>query len=113
MACYKITNTSISGSSLILDVPYSSLTVKNGERACFVIQGEFPVSTTLLSVYFNIGGTNIPLYDMLGNVLYSDQIRPCVCIPGIWGTNPIHFKLCACVEGRSQATDATVTIPEA
>lgn len=110
MACYKITSITTTGGSLKLVIP-RNLTVKNGERACFCICATIPASTTVLPVYFNINGTLVPLYDMLGNALYSDQIRAQVRIPGVWGTNPNHFKLCACVEGRSQATATQVTIP--
>lgn len=111
MACYKITSVTASGTELTLNISSSSITVKNGERACFIICTTLPVSTTVLPVVFNIGGTNVPLYDLLGNTLYSDQLCTGVLIPGVWGTNPNHFKLCSCVNGRSQATACTTTIP--
>lgn len=111
MACYKISTINTPGATLNLVVPKSSITVRNGERACFCISTDIPASTTVLPVYFEINGATVPLYDLLGNTLYSDQIRCGVTIPGVWGTNPNHFKLCACVEGRSQATTPAVTIP--
>lgn len=111
MACYKITTVTISGGSLNLTIPKSPITVRNGERASFIICATIPASTAVLPVYFGTGGTLVPLYDMLGNTLYSDQISAGIRIPGVWGTNPNHFKLCACVEGRSQATVCQVTIP--
>lgn len=111
MACYKISTINTPGATLNLVIPKDSITVRNGERACFYIAAEIPASTTVLPVYFEINGTTVPLYDMLGNVLYSDQIRCGVTIPGVWGTNPQHFKLCACVEGRSQSTEAVITLP--
>ena len=111
MACYKINTINAPGATLNLVIPKSSLTVRNGERACFCIATEIPASTTVLPVYFEINGATVPLYDLLGNTLYSDQIRCGVMIPGVWGTNPVHFKLCSCVEGRSQATEAAATLP--
>lgn len=112
MACYKISTINTPGATLNLVIPKEVLTVRNGERACFCITAEIPASTTVLPVFFEINGATAPLYDLLGNTLYSDQIRCGVVIPGVWGTNPIHFKLCSCVEGRSQATEATTTLPE-
>lgn len=111
MACYKISTINTPGASLNLVIPKSSLTIRNGERACFFIAASIPASTTVLPVYFEIDGATVPLYDLLGNTLYSDQIRCGVTIPGVWGTNPTHFKLCSCVEGRSQATEASITLP--
>lgn len=113
MACYKITTVTATGGNLVLTVPSSPVTVKNGERACFIICASLPTSTSVLPVVFSIGGTNVPLYDLLGNTLYSDQLCTGVLIPGVWGTNPNHFKLCSCVNGRSQATACTATIPAA
>lgn len=111
MACYKISTINTPGATLNLVIPKDSITVRNGERACFYIAAEIPASTTVLPVYFEINGATVPLYDLLGNTLYSDQIRKGVTIPGVWGTNPEHFKLCSCVEGRSQATEAIITLP--
>ena len=112
MACYKISTINTPGTTLNLVIPKSPITVRNGERACFCIVTNIPASTTVLPVYFEINGATVPLYDLLGNTLYSDQIRCGVTIPGVWGTNPHHFKLCACVDGRSQSTNPVVTIPE-
>lgn len=112
MACYKISTINAPGATLNLVIPKNSITVRNGERSCFYIAAEIPASTTVLPVYFEINGATVPLYDLLGNTLYSDQIRCGCTIPGVWGTNPTHFKLCACVDGRSRATEATITLPE-
>lgn len=110
MACYKISTINTPGSTLSLVVPKTTLTVKNGERACFKIVAAIPATTEVLPVYLQIGETTVPLMDMLGNTLYSDQLMTGVCIPGVWGTNPNHFKLCSCVNGRSMATNASVTL---
>lgn len=112
MACYKITHVEPTHCALELALPRSPITVKNGERACFIVCATIPATSRVIPVVFDVDGTQVPLYDMLGNTLHSDQIRTHVRIPGVWGTNPIHFKLCACVEGRSQTTPACVTIPE-
>lgn len=111
MACYKITSVTNTGSALNLALPQPSMIIKNGERACFVVCPCLPASTTVVPVNFTIGSTTVPLYDMLGNQLYSDQLSTQVRIPGVWGTNPLHFKLCSCVKGRSQGTPCTATIP--
>lgn len=113
MACYKISTINTPGATLNLVIPKNSLTVRNGERACFCIATQIPASTTVLPVYFEVNGATVPLYDLLGNTLYSDQIRCGMTIPGVWGTNPVHFKLCSCVEGRSQATAVSTTLPTA
>lgn len=111
MPCYKITTVSNTGSALNLSLPQTTLTVKNGQRACFIVCAELPASNTVVPVNFTTGSTTIPLYDMLGNRLYSDQLCTGIRIPGVWGTNPTHFKLCSCVNGRSQATAQTITLP--
>lgn len=113
MACYKISTINTPGATLNLVIPKGSLTIRNGERACFCLATDVPASTSVLPVYFEIGGATVPLYDLLGNTLYADQISCGKVIPGVWGTNPLHFKLCSCVEGRSQATEASATIPAA
>lgn len=110
MACYNITSVTASGTDLTLTLPISALTIKNGQRACFKICTSLPTGTTILPVVFQIGTTTVPIMDMLGNTLYSDQLKTCTCIPGVWGTNPNHFKLCACVNGKSAATACTATL---
>ena len=110
MACYNITSVTTSGTDLTLTLPVTALTIKNGQRACFKICTSLPTGTTILPVLFQVGTTTVPLMDMLGNTLYSDQLKTCECIPGVWGTNPVHFKLCACVRGKSAATNRTATL---
>lgn len=111
MTYYRITSITTSGGNLLLNLPTSSLTFRNGERSCIVLCGSAPAGTTVLPVYLAVGTNTVPVYDMLGNQLYSDQLIYRTAIPGVWGTNPNHFKLCACVDGRSQATATEVTIP--
>lgn len=110
MACYKISAINTPGSTLNLVIPKTSLTVKNGERACFKITTALPATTTAMPVYFQVGKGTAPLLDMLGNTLYSDQLMTGVCVPGVWGTNPKHFKLCSCVNGRSMSTSASIAV---
>lgn len=111
MACFKIASIASSGGNLLLNLPVDTLTFRNGERSCIVLCSDIPASTTVLPVYLAVGTNTVPVYDMLGNQLYSDQLATRTAIPGVWGTNPNHFKLCACVNGRSQATAPSVTIP--
>ena len=54
----------------------------------------------------------MPVQDMIGNTLQSDQIKCKTLYTGVWGTNPTHFRLVVCTL-RSQATNKTVALDEA
>ena len=78
----------------------------------FCIGVDLPVTTSVVPVFLSIGGTEVPVQDMIGNTLQSDQIKCKTLYTGVWDTNPTHFRLVVCTL-RSQATNKTVALDEA
>lgn len=110
--CYKVTGVTATATELTLNTAVTGLSVCNGSRGCICLKDvELPSSTSILPVALQINGINITLLDNLGNTLQSDQIKCVKCLPGTWGTNTLHFKICA-PRPRSQATPMSI-IPEA
>lgn len=105
----RVTSAEITGGTLVLTTGLTNKVIRNGGRNIICICTDIPTSTTIVPVEIVINGENIPMQDVLGNTLQSDQIGSRCAYPGVWGTNPIHFKLCACAP-RSQATPRT-TVP--
>ena len=105
----KITSATITGGTLLLSTGLTGKTIRNGGRSNLCICTDLPVSTTVVPVEIVINDTNIPMQDVLGNTLQSDQITSRCAFPGVWGTQPLHFKLCNCLR-RSVAT-AEETVP--
>lgn len=112
MACYKISTINTPGATLNLVIPKSSITVRNGERACFCIAASIPASTSVLPVYFEINGATVPLYDLLGNTLYSDQIRRGVTIPGVWAPTPRTSSCAPVLKVRAKLLQAASPCPQ-
>lgn len=99
----KVTGAEIVTGTLLLSTDLTGKTIRNGGRSNLCICTDLPVSTTVVPVEITINGVNIPMQDVLGNTLQSDQITSRCAFPGIWGTQPLHFKLCNCLR-RSVAT---------
>jgi hypothetical protein len=87
---------------------YSINEVDNGERFILTLPVDLPAMTTIVPVYVSIkiNGTQtyIPIQDIMGNNLMSDQLRyfpetgSCRCnMRGVarlvYGANPAHFKV--------------------
>lgn len=104
----RVTSAEITGGTLVLATGLTNKVIRNGSKNIICVCVDIPSSTTIVPVEIVINDTNIPLQDVLGNTLQSDQIGSRCCYVGVWGTNPLHFKLCACTS-RSQATARTVT----
>ena len=103
----QVTAAEVTGGELVLTTGLTNRTIYNGERNVLCIATEIPASATVVPVVVEINGVNIPLQDVLGNTLQSDQIQSRCAFPGIWGTLPLHFKLCSCVR-KSQASERQV-----
>lgn len=104
----RVTSAEITEGTLVLTTGLTNRTIRNGNRNVICICTDIPTSTTVVPVEIVINDTNIPMQDVLGNTLQSDQIKSRCAFPGVWGTNPLHFKLCSCTN-RSQATARTAT----
>ena len=103
----RVTEAEITGGTLVLTTEITGRTVYNGERDVICICTDIPASAAIVPVEIVINGTNSPMQDVLGNTLQSDQIQSRCAYPGVWGTQPLHFKLAACVQ-RSGATATSV-----
>lgn len=107
----KITSATINAEGLILTTNLTEKTIYNGYVDAFCICTDLPVSTSVVPVFLSIAGTEIPVYDIVGNTLQSDQIKCRTIYSGVWGTNPNHFRLIVCTP-RSQATNKSFTFEE-
>lgn len=108
--CIKINSVSSTATEFLLETAITNATIYNGQKVRFCIHTNIPASTTVVPVFIVINGVNIPLMDALGNTLQSDQIKNCFCYNAIFGTEPLHLKLCT-MTNRSQAT-ATSVVPD-
>jgi hypothetical protein len=106
--CIKVVSAEIVTGTLVLTTNLTNKIIRNGKRNVICICTDLPSSASVVPVEITINGVNIPMQDVLGNTLQSDQLASRCAFPGIWGTNPLHFKLCSCTD-RSQATARTVT----
>ena len=108
--CIRINSVSSTATEFLLETTITNTTIYNGQRIRFCIQADIPSTTTVVPVFIVVNGVNIPLMDALGNTLQSDQIRNCLCYTAVFGTEPLHLKLCS-VTYKSQAT-ATSVVPD-
>ena len=103
------------GNSFNINTNFSIRDLDNGMRFLLVLPIDFPAMTTIVPVYvvINVNGvaTNIPIQDIIGNNLMSDQLRflpqrrnCCRCekiVRIIYGSNPSHFKVLQCLPESS------------
>lgn len=87
------------GDNFLINTSYEISSINNGNRFILALTADLPSITTITPVYvavtINGTSTNIPIQDILGNNLMSDQLK---YIPGgivrlIYGSNPVHFKV--------------------
>jgi hypothetical protein len=108
--CNKIiraTSYNVSSSFNII-TDFSIDCVENGERFLLTLPVDLPAMTTIVPVYvlikINNTQTYIPIQDLVGNNLMSDQLKyfprtgSCNCCSRgvariIYGSNPAHFKI--------------------
>ena len=97
------------GSSLVINTDNTSTTLYNGAQYLLFVCPELPSMSTVVPVYVRINDTNIPLQDVIGNTLYSDQIHPGRRYELVYGSTPSHFKMRHCC-GCSCATSNTTSV---
>lgn len=97
------------GTSLVLNTDNTSTTLYNGAQYLLLACGSLPTMETVVPVYIRIGETNIPLQDVIGNTLYSDQMHPGRRYDLVYGSTPSHFKMRHCC-GCSSAISSTTSI---
>lgn len=98
----EATSAAVSGTSFVFTTN-STITPKNGARYLLKI----PVSilptdalTTVYPVFVTVNGVNIPLQCIIGNSVFTDQLRdlcPNSCgniiLRLVYGSTPSHFKI--------------------
>jgi len=98
----KIQSAAVSGTDFILTSD-SLITPVNSKRYLVVIPVSILPTDALLTVnqvYVAVNGTNIPLQCMIGNNVYTDQLK-CLCandcgnivLRVVFGSTPAHFKI--------------------
>jgi hypothetical protein len=117
------------GSSFNIMTDYSINEIDNGEHFILTLPIDLPAMTTIVPVYVSIkingNQTYIPVQDIVGNNLMSDQLRyfpeagSCQCnMRGVarlvYGANPAHFKVLFSLPQSSaveyeEASETTVT----
>lgn len=106
----------INGTTFNINTDFSINDIENGDRFILVLPIDLPAMTTLTQVYvvITINGvsTTVPVQDIIGNNLMSDQLRffnrvgNCKCnrksvIRMVYGSNPSHFKVLQCLPESS------------
>lgn len=112
----------ISGSQLLFDVPNTISPVNNGRYIFKCPVSILPTAgtTTIYQCYINLNDTPIPLQCVLGNYVYSDQIRcfntdSCcnIVLRLAYGSTPAHFKIISqslcCSNAYSTIVEAAAT----
>lgn len=100
------------GNSFNINTNFSINDLDNGRRFILTLPVDLPAMTTIVPVYLviTVNGTsqNIPMQNIIGNNLMSDQLRfftrrgNCDCNRRgvariIFGSNPSHFKVLQCL----------------
>lgn len=100
------------GNSFNINTDFEIGDLDNGMRFILSLPVDLPPMTTIVPVYvvITVNGvvTNIPVQDIIGNNLMSDQLRffnrvgNCGCnrkgvVRIIYGSNPAHFKVLQCL----------------
>lgn len=100
------------GNSFNINTSFNINKLENGQRFILTLPVDLPAMTTIVPVILviNVNGvaTNIPMQDIIGNNLMSDQLRfftkqgNCNCnrqsvVRIIYGSNPTHFKVLQCL----------------
>lgn len=100
------------GNSFNINTDFEIGDLDNGMRFILSLPVDLPPMTTIVPVYvvIKVNGvvTNIPVQDIIGNNLMSDQLRffnrvgNCECnrkgvVRIIYGSNPAHFKVLQCL----------------
>lgn len=103
------------GNSFNINTDFNINDLDNGMRFNLILPVDLPAMTTILPVFLiiKVNGvdTNIPMQDIIGNDLMSDQLRffpqrnVCCGREGIvriiYGSNPSHFKVLNCLPKSS------------
>lgn len=104
------------GSNFTINTDFSINDLDNGMRFILTLPVDLPAMVTILPVRISIKvngvTTLIPVQDIIGNNLMSDQlrffprIRDCRCrnkgiVRIVFGSNPSHFKVLQCLPESS------------
>lgn len=111
------TSYNTSDTAFQINTNFSISEINNCQRFVLSLPIDLPAMTNTVPVYIviNINGTSttIPIQDILGNNLMSDQIR-FICknscgnrvVRIVYGSNPAHFKVLQCLPNSMQGGTA-------
>lgn len=100
------------GNSFNINTDFDISSLENGCRFVLTLPVDLPAMTTIVPVILviKVNGvvTNVPMQDIIGNNLMSDQLRflcqigNCDCNRRgvariVYGSNPSHFKVLQCL----------------
>lgn len=92
----SIASTIIDGSNLNI-IPDNALTPINEQGIKLLISTETPAIGAPLPVTVALNGTNVPVFDKFGNIVYGNQIYRGIVLKGYFGNNGAggapHFQL--------------------
>jgi hypothetical protein len=87
---------SVVSTDLVL-TPASALSPINEERLAIRVTNSVPAAGASLPVTITLNGTQVPVYDKFGNVLYGYGLRPYAIMKGYFGNNgadsTAHYQL--------------------
>lgn len=101
------------GAELTINTNFSVTSLSNCDRFVLVLPDSIPATTSITTVNITITvngtSTTIPIQDIVGNNLMSDQVR-FICknqcgnrvVRIIYGSNPAHFKVLQCLPSSMQ-----------
>ena len=101
------------GAELTINTSFNTTALSNGERFVLVLPDTIPATTsiTTVNITLNVNGTSttVPIQDIIGNNLMSDQVR-FICknqcgnrvVRLVYGLNPAHFKVLQCLPSSMQ-----------
>lgn len=105
------------GAELTINTNFSTTALSNCDRFLLILPSDIPATTSITTVNMTLtvngSSTTVPLQDIVGNNLMSDQVR-FICknqcgnrvVRIIYGSNPAHFKVLQCLPNSMQGGTA-------
>lgn len=106
------------GAEFTINTNFSISALNNCQRFVLILPSNIPATTsiTTVNITMTVNGTSttVPLQNIVGNNLMSDQIR-FICknqcgnrvIRLVYGSNPTHFKVLQCLPESSAVSSAS------
>lgn len=106
----KSSSLTVTENALLVNVESNeTVNLVNLRRYCLLIVQNLPTGSNTLPVEISINNVNYPVYTRSGNLLRADQLRCRRLYPIIYGTDPVHFSLLACVINTAFSTSTATS----